>query len=316
MKPRVLITNAVPDDVLEPLSGLAEVILGPTGGDIMPRSEVMALGPTLTGILNQGELRVDAEFLDACPDLKIVANVAVGFDNFDPDLMAERGVWATNCPGIFEESAADAAVGSLLCMLRRIHEGDQYVRSGEWKGFQPGVWDGVLLRGRRVGIVGYGSLGRAFAARLAPFGPILTHHCRTPTGEEGYRSLDDLLAESDIVVLMVPLNTTTHHLLNHDRLSRMKNGAYLVNFARGKVIDESALIEHLQSGHLAGAALDVFEDEPFVPEALRTLPNTVLTPHLGGGTTESRFAARRLCAENIALVLEGKPPKTPVNRIG
>lgn len=316
MKPRVLITNAVPDDVLEPLVGLAEIIQGPTGGDIMPRSEVMALGPTLTGILNQGELRVDAEFLDTCPNLKIVANVAVGFDNFDPELMAERGVWATNCPGIFEEPAADAAVASLLCLLRQIHVGDRYVRSGDWKGFQPGVWDGVLLRGKRVGILGFGSLGRAFAARLAPFGPIITHHCRTPTGEEGYRSLDDLLAESEIVVLMVPLNATTHHLLNRDRLSRMKPSAYLVNFARGKVVDESALVEHLQSGHLAGAALDVFEFEPDVPEALRNLPNTVLTPHLGGGTIESRFAARRLCAENIALVLKGEAPKTPINRVG
>lgn len=316
MKPRVLITNAVPNDVLEPLDAVADVIQGPSGGDIMPRSEVMELGPSLAGIINQGELRVDAALLDACPNLKVVANVAVGFDNLAPDLMAERGVWATNCPGIFEEPAADAAIGSLICLLRRIHEGDQYVRSGNWKGFQPGVWDGVLLRDKRVGIVGYGSLGQAFAARIAPFGAVITHHRRTPTGDQGYRSLDELLTESDIVVLMVPLNANTHHLLNRERLSRMKTGAYLVNFARGKVVEEAALVERLQSGKLAGAALDVFEDEPEVPEALLKLPNTVLTPHLGGGTTESRFAARRLCAENIAKVLSGQAPKTPVNQVG
>ncbi len=314
MKPQVLITNTVPRDILEPLQGLAEIIQGPSGGDLMPRSEVLALGPSLTGILNQGELRVNAELLDACPVLKVVANVAVGFDNFDPDLMAERGVWATNCPGIFEEPAADCAVGSLLCLLRGIHKGDRYVRSGEWKGFQPGVWDGVLLRGMRVGIVGFGSLGQAFAARLTPFGAEIRYHNRSSAGEDGYQTLDELLAESDIVVLMVPLNASTHHLMNRKRLARMKPGAYLVNFARGKVVEEPAMIESLKSGNLAGAALDVYEQEPEVPAALRNLPNVVLTPHIGGGTKESRRAARLLCAENIAMVLKGKPPKTPVNK--
>ena len=314
MKPHILITNTVPPDILEPLAGLATVIQGPSNGDLMPRGDVLRLGPSLHGIINQGELRVDAEVLDACPNLRVVANVAVGFDNLDPDLMAQRGVWATNTPGIFEEPAADCAVGSLLCLLRRIPEGDRYVRSGNWKGFQPGVWDGILLRGKKVGIVGYGQLGRAFARRLEPFGARIRFFSRSQSEVPGYQPLDELIADSDIVVLMVPLNPSTRHLMNRERLAMMKPGAFLVNFARGKVVDETALIESLQSGSLGGAALDVFENEPVVPETLRAMPNVVLTPHIGGGTRESRRASRLLCAENVALVLRNQEPRTPVNR--
>jgi glyoxylate reductase len=310
---KVLITNAVPDDVLEPLCGLAEVIQGPVGGDLLPRREVLRLAPELDGIINQAELRVDAELLDHAPRLKIVANVAIGIDNLDTQLMAARGVWATNTPDVFAESTADCAFGLLLVLARRLLAADRYVRSGAWQSFQPGVWDGMLLDGKTIGIVGYGRIGRAVARRAQAFGMHVIFHDPVAVAEPGYVTLDDLLTQADVVSLHVPLTPQTRRLMDAQRLGQMKRGALLLNMARGTVLDEAALVAALQSGHLAGAGLDVFENEPAVHPALLTMDNVILTPHIGGGTIESRRAARRLCAENIALVLRGQRPLTPVN---
>ena len=167
---RVLVTNHVPPETLEPLGGLAEVILGPAGGDLLSRAEVLALAPTLDAIINQAELRVDGELLDRAPRLRIVANVALGHDNLDLDLMAGRGVWASDAGDAFVEPTADATLALILAVTRRIAEADRYVRRGLWKGFQPGVWDGMLLAGKTLGIVGYGSVGQAVRRRAEAFG--------------------------------------------------------------------------------------------------------------------------------------------------
>ena len=312
---KILITNAVPADALEPLAGLAQVIQGPAGGPTMPRAEVLALAPGLQGIINQAELRVDEALLAAAPKLKIVANVAIGVDNLDLDLMARRGVWATNVPDAFVASTADCALALLLNLLRGIKRADDYVRSGRWAGdgFQPGVWDGALLAGKVLGIVGYGRIGQAVARRARAFDMRVIYHSRTLSQEPGYRSLADLLAEADVVSLHVPLTAATHHLIGADELARMKTGAYLINMARGPVVHEAALVDALEAGRLAGAALDVFEFEPEPLPALLEMPNVLLTPHIGGGTLESRRQARRLCARNIAAVLRGERPLTPVN---
>lgn len=311
---RVLITNHVPPEVISPLAETAEVLLGPAGGELMPRAAVLEIGPTLDAIINQTELRVDSELLDRCRRLRVVANVAAGTDNLDLPLMTARGVWATNTPGVFCQATADLTLAFLLCLARRVLPADAYVRSGRWAKFQPGTWDGDLLAGRTLGIIGYGNIGRAVAHRARAFGMNIVFHRRSAASEAGYRSLEDLLAESDYVTLHLPLTPETRGLMNRQRFLQMKRGACFLNLARGKVMVEADLVAALSSGHLAGAALDVFEDEPKVHPALLALPNVVLAPHMGGGTHQSRRAARDLAVENVACVLRGEPPPTPVNR--
>lgn len=312
---KVLITNAVPEIALSPLAGIAEVIQGPSGGRLMSREVVLSHAAELHGIINQAELRVDQALLDAAPHLKIVANVAIGVDNLDLALMEERGVWATNVPDAFVESTADCTLALLLNLARRINAADSYARSGQWTqdGFQPGVWDGLLLAGKTLGIIGYGRIGKAVAKRASAFDMRVIYHNRTPATDGDYRALDDLLAEADVISLHTPLTASTRHLIDARRLKQMKKGAFLINMARGAVVHEQALVDALLEGEIAGAALDVFEFEPEVHPDLLRLPNVCLTPHIGGGTRESRHAARRLCAENVACVLRGERPRTPVN---
>ncbi len=314
---KVLITNTIPPHILESLNEIAEVIQGPTGGKLMSRDDVLALAPTLDAIINQAELRVDDELLRLAPNLKIVANVAMGFNNLDLNAMTNYGVWATNVPHAFTESTADCTLGLILGLARRLHIADRYVRTNTWHidGFQPGVWDGMLLSGKTLGIVGYGRIGKAVEIRAKAFGMNVIFNNRSDQNHSNYRPLADLLQESDIVTLHTPLTPDTRHLIGTQELNCMKQGALLINMARGPVVDEVALVEALQSGHLKGAALDVFEDEPKVRSALLTMDNVLLTPHIGGGTNESREQARQLCVDNVVAVLKGLAPLTPVNKL-
>ncbi len=311
--PLVLITNATPRGTLAALHGLARVVLGPAGGDLMPRAEVLRLAPKLAGIISQGELDIDRELLDRAKGLRIVASASVGVDRLDLKLMEQRGVYATNAPDYFVEATADFTLGMIIALLRRIPAADLYVRANQWRNFQPGAWDGTLLRGKVLGLIGYGAIGRAVAARAGAFGLRVLHHRRTPSSESGHTSLPRLLAAADIVSLHTPLNAASRGLINAARLRRMKRGAWLINASRGPVVDETALIRALDSGHLAGAALDVFADEPRVPAALRNHRNVVLTPHMGGGTGESRQHARLTCIRNVALALSGLRPGNLMN---
>jgi glyoxylate reductase len=297
MKPKILITNDVPDAHLEPLLGLAEIIKGPSGGPMCSRAEVLALAPELTAIINQHELTVDRELLDAAPNLRIVANVAIGYNNLDIAALDEAGVWGTNCPGVFAQSAADHTLALLLAVARRVCEANAYVRSGQWAkdGFQPGPWDGMLLDGKTIGIVGFGQIGRAVAKRAEAFGMQIVFHDAT-----GH----------------VPLLPETRHLLNAQTIALMKRGAIVLNLARGPVVDENALAAALASGHLGGAGMDVAENEPQIHPGLLAQKNVVFSPHIGGGTVESRKQARLICARNVAEVLQGRPPLNPVNSGG
>ncbi len=311
--PVVLSTNEVPDDVLEPVQGLATVLQGPGDGLTMPRAEVLELAPQLSAIVNQGELDVDEELLDAAPLLRVVANVAAGYNNIDPDLLNARGVWGCNTPDAFYESTADFTMAMILAAVRMLALGDRYIRADRWKRFEPGVWDGILLRDKVLGIVGYGRTGVAVAQRARAFGMRILYTRRSVLDDPEYCTLAALLAEADIISLHTPLTEETQHLIDSDRLRSMKRGAWLINMARGPVVDEEALVEALQTGHLAGAALDVFECEPVVHPALLSMENVVLAPHVGGGTQEARYTSRRQCFENVARVLRGERPLTPVN---
>ncbi len=320
MSPLVVVTNKAPKEHFPALSRTPDKVRWIFAQDpsaLMDRGQVFQHIAPAQAIITQGELRVDAALLDAAPDLRIVANVAIGTDNFDCAAMTERGVWATNAPDAFTESTADVALALMLAVTRRVAEGDRYLRAGRWAedGMRPVLWEGPLLANLTLGIVGYGKIGKAVARRATAFGMRVIYTRSQPDDGEGYRNLPDLIREADVISLHTPLTERTRHLIDKPMIDSMRPGAYLINLARGAVVDELALIEALQSGHLAGAGLDVFEGEPNVRPELLTLPNVVMTPHLGGAATDARREARSLAAENVARVFRGEQPITPVNSL-
>jgi glyoxylate reductase len=315
MKPKVLITVESAAENLSALDGIADVEQWAAGGSMMPRDEVMKRISGLTAILAQGELKIDSELMDAGPHLRIVANGSVGFDNFDLDLMTERGVWATNAPDSYTDATADMTFALLLAYARSVPSLDRKVRDGKWTEVLVGPMDGMLLSGKTHGIVGFGKIGRAVAKRSEAFGMNVLFYDPVFQIEDRFRPLDELLPAADIVSVHVPLTPETHHLFDETRFMQMKKGAVLINVSRGPVVHEAALISALESGHLGGAGIDVFENEPNVPPALRKLDNVVLSPHLGGCTRESRNHSRELAAANIAAVLRDERPSAPLNEV-
>jgi glyoxylate reductase len=255
---------------------------------------------------------VDDRRLDLLPSLRIVANYGVGYDGVDVEACARRGVAVTNTPGVLDAATADLAFGLLLAARRRIVEGDRYVRERKWGS----DWaEAVLLAdevsGATLGIVGLGRIGSAVARRARAFDMSVLYTRRRVVDEEGYRPLDDLLAEADIVSLHVPLTEETQGLIDARRLGLMPDGACLVNTARGAIVDEEALVRELVSGRLS-AGLDVFAHEPSVPRELLDLPNVVLTPHVGSGTRATREAMTRVLVDNLLAARDGRKLPNPV----
>lgn len=312
--PRVFVTLSIPREHLSPLDGLAEIVMPDNGVRAAPRAQVLELIGDCTAVLSQGDLRVDSEFLDAAKSLKFVANAAMGIDNLDVAELRRRGLAASNTPAAFAESTADHTLGLLLDVTRRISESDRFVRTGDWarRGMEPLRWEGSILGGKVLGIVGYGRIAKMVEARARAFGLEVIHTKSTPHDHPGYRSLDELLAASDFLVVLVPLTPDTRHLINAERLAKMKRGAFFLNVARGKVMDEAAVVAALQSGHLAGAAFDVYEEEPTVSETLLTMENVVLAPHIGGATREQRRRGRLEASGEIARFLQGEERWFPV----
>jgi len=306
--PKVLVTLNIPVEHLSPLDGLAEIVMVDRGVNAMPREEVLSLIGDCEGIISQGELQVDEEILAAAPNLKIVANAAMGIDNLDLRALARRNIRVSNTPDAFAESTADHTMGLLLALTRRIAETDRFVRTREWAktGMQPLRWESTLAGGKTLGLIGYGRIARLVETRARAFNIKVIHSRTKMSSDPNCRRLADLLGESDIVVLLVPLTATTHQLINAGTLAKMKRGAFFINVARGKVMDESAVIDALQSGHLAGAAFDVFEEEPIVSPALFEMDNVVLTPHTAGATHEERRRGRLEAAENVARFFKGE----------
>jgi glyoxylate reductase len=257
---------------------------------------------------------IDRTVIDAAPTLKVIANVAVGYNNIDVAHARSRGIIVTNTPDVLTESVADFTWALILAITRRLSEGERLVRRGEWKGWALDLLLGTELRGKQLGLVGVGRIGRAVAARAAAFGMTVAYTARRPLDFPNAEPmpLDRLLISSDIVSLHVPLTPETQHLIDKKALARMKRSAYLINTARGPVVDEAALAWALQHHLLAGAALDVYEKEPIVHPDLLTLENVLLVPHLASGTTETRTAMADLAAGNVVAVLSGRPPITPV----
>ena len=258
--------------------------------------------------------RIDRAVLDAAPRLRIIANVAVGYDNLDVRHAAQKGVICTNTPDVLTEATADLAWALILDVTRRVSEGDRLARAGNWKGWTFEFMLGSGLQGKQLGIVGAGRIGRAVAERARAFGMTIAVTSRHDPGwpDAEFMPLDRLLATSDVVSLHVPLSLETRGLIDQPALARMKRTAFLINTTRGAVVDESALAWALKEHMIAGAGLDVFENEPQINAALLTLENVVLSPHLGSATRETRTAMADLAVSNVLAVLSGQPPLTPI----
>ena len=312
-KASVLVTRKLPSSVIEKLSAVADVDLY-TGEVAIPADELRARVAGKDALVCLLTDPIDRAIIDAAPTLRVIANVAVGYNNIDVAHARSRGIIVTNTPDVLTESVADFTWALILAITRRLSEGERLVRRGEWKGWALDLLLGSELRGKQLGLVGVGRIGRAVAARAAAFGMTVAYTARRalefPDAEP--MPLDRLLISSDIVSLHVPLTPDTRHLIDKKALARMKRSAYLINTARGPVVDEAALAWALQHHLLAGAALDVYEQEPIVHPDLLTLENVLLVPHLASGTTETRTAMADLAAGNVVAVLSGRPPLTPV----
>lgn len=299
---RVFVTQAIDPAGVELLeqAGLEPDIH--TGEGPVDRAELLSRLQGATALVSMPTDRIDAEVLDT-PGLRIVAQHAVGVDNIDLEAARARGVLVTHTPGVLTDATADLAMALMLTLVRRIPEAHRYMLEGRFRGWSPTLLRGLELRGARLGIVGYGRIGQAVGRRAEAFGMEVVY-----ATSRGGMPLDELFATSDVVSLHCPLTPATHHLVDAVRLARMKPTAYLVNTARGPVVDEAALVEALRSGTIAGAALDVFEQEPEVHPGLLDLPNVVLAPHIGSATWTTRHAMAILVARSVVAALRGEEP--------
>jgi glyoxylate reductase len=257
---------------------------------------------------------VNADVLARAADLKVVSNIAVGYDNIDVPAAHARGIVVTNTPDVLTQATAELTWALILAVTRRLGEGERLVRRGGWKGWALDFMLGMELGGKQLGIIGRGRIGRAVAARAPAFGMSAVFAARAGRSSPDLPelSLDELLVTSDVISIHTPLTPATRHLLDRRALARMKRSAYLVNTARGPVVDEEALAWALGERLIAGAALDVYEREPEVFAGLLALENVVLAPHLGSATRETRTAMADLAVSNVLAVLDGRPPLTPV----
>jgi glyoxylate reductase len=317
---KVVITGRVPSAAVHMLAADHEVTSWDSEA-LVSREELLQRVAGADAIMSLLTERVDAELLDAAgPQVRVVANVAVGYNNIDLAACQARGVVTTNTPGVLTDATADIAMALILMSTRRLGEGERVIRSGT-----PWQWGmfymlGTSIQGRRLGIIGMGQIGAALARRAAAFGMTIAYSNRNAIAADLAAELgcvrldlDELLATSDVVSLHCPYSTATHHLIGAAELSRMRPDAFLINTARGPVVDEAALAEALAEHRIAGAGLDVFENEPAVHPGLRELDNVVLIPHLGSATVETRTAMATLAASNVLAVLRGEPAPTPIS---
>lgn len=317
---RVVVTGRIPKPGLDILRRAGHEVDVWDSEDAQPRDQLLEQVRGADALLTLLTEQVDGELLDAAGDqLQVVANVAVGYNNVDVPACRERGVVATNTPGVLTDATADIAMALILMASRRLGEGERIIRGG-----QPWQWGMFYLLGsglqrKTLGVVGLGSIGAATARRARAFGMNIIYSSRSAAPRElelelgAHRvDMDTLITESDVLSLHCPYSPATHHLLSTEEFAAMKPTSYVVNTARGLVIDEAALVRALQDGQIAGAGLDVFEDEPQVHPGLLDCENAVLVPHLGSATIETRTAMATLAADNAVSVLAGEEPPTPI----
>jgi glyoxylate reductase len=301
---RVFVTRQLPGQALDRLVAEHDVEIWPERLP-PPRSELMARAPDLEGLLSLLTDPVDAGLIEAAPKLRAISNYAVGVDNVDVEAAAARGIPVGNTPDVLTDSTADLAIGLMLAVGRRLAEGEAFVRAGDWRTWEPALMLGRDLHGATVGIVGYGRIGQAVGRRLEGFG------CELLTSNRS-EDLPDLLERSDFVTLHCPLTPTTRGLIDEDALRRMKPTAYLVNTARGPIVDTNALARALHAGELAGAALDVTDPEPLPADhPLLDAPNLLVVPHVGSATVATRERMADMAVDNLLAGLAGRPMPHP-----
>jgi glyoxylate reductase len=314
-KPPILITKHIFADALEVLSPVAEV-------DYHDRTEGMSADELRTraagawGLMCQLTDRLDESFFAACPGLRMVATVATGYDNIDVPAATRRSIMVTNTPGVLTDTTADLAFALLMAAARRIAEADRFSRSGQWREWHMEFFCGYDIHHKTIGLIGFGRIGQAMAQRAVGFSMRVLYHDTAPVPREieerlnaTFVPLDELLRQSDFVSLHVPLVPHTRHLIAAPQLALMKPSAILVNAARGPVVDEPALAQALYEGRIAAAGLDVFEQEPHIEPRLLTMPNVVLSPHIGSASFDTRRRMCRMAADSLAAALRGQRPQ-------
>lgn len=313
MKPTVVCTSELPDIALQLLSQESEVIVHPAMG-VRSEDELVDIFVDGDAVITLVTDKVSRRVLEVNPNLRVVSNFGVGVNNIDLDAARALDIIVTNTPGVLTDATADLTVALILALTRRLVEGDRMVRRGEFHGWHPLMLRGASLQGKQLGIIGLGRIGTAVARRCTAFGMSVRYTNRN-RNEEAERelgatrvALDELLQTSDVVSIHAPLTSETHHLLDATALGLMKESAYLINTARGPIVDELALARALIERRIAGAGLDVYEREPRVEVRLLELDNVVLLPHIGSATVEARNEMARLAALNALLVLRGSAP--------
>jgi lactate dehydrogenase-like 2-hydroxyacid dehydrogenase len=320
MLPKVLITRQVFPEIVASLALHAQVDHNESD-DILPSDVLRARAQDATVIMTTIADRVDARFFDACPGVKAVCNIAVGYNNIDVAEAHRRGVWVTNTPGVLDDTTADLTFALLMAAARRVTETERRLRSGEWKkAFALQQWLGVDVHHASLGIIGMGRIGQTVARRAMGFDMKVRYFNRHRLDETtesrldaSFASKEAILAESDFVVVMVPYSPSTHHLIGAPEIALMKPSAILINTARGGVVDDAALIAALRAGRIAGAGLDVFEGEPALNPGYLALDNVALTPHIGSATRATRMKMAGLARDNVIAVLGGQVPPNRIN---
>jgi len=318
MAKNILISNILPDEARQMIPRELTVDYNP--GDVpLAKADLIKRLRGKDGLICHIVSVIDDEVMGAVPGLKVVANVAVGYNNIDVAAARRRGIVVTNTPDVLTETTADFAWALLMAAARRVVEADHYARSGQWKAWKWDLLWGLDVHGKTLGVLGFGRIGRAVARRAGGFGMrVLYHDAQRPEPaverelRATYTDPDTVFRESDFVTVHTPLMPETRHLVNEAALRKMKKTAILVNAARGPIVDEAALVRALSESWIAGAGLDVFEEEPKIHPGLLPLRNVVLAPHIASASHDTRVAMATLAVRNCLAVLEGKPALTPV----
>lgn len=319
MKPKILVTREVFDETLDYLAQHCEVDANQEDIAFDPEMLAQRLAGK-AGVMCCLTDRIDGKMLERAPGLKAVANIAVGYNNIDVPACTARGILATNTPGVLDDSTADLAFALMLGAARRLTEVESYIRGGEWTGWRLKQWLGIDVHHATLGIIGMGRIGQVIAKRASGFEMKVLYANRNPVAKDiekrlnaTYVSRDELLAQSDFVILQVPYSPETHHLIGAAELKKMKPTAILINSTRGGVVDDAALIAALKAGTIRGAGLDVFENEPRLNPAFLDLKNVVLAPHIGSSTEATRRAMAMTAAKNLVAALTGGTPPNLLN---
>jgi glyoxylate reductase len=308
-RPRVLVTRRLPPGGLDPLADAGHEVVQRPDDEPFTHEELVRAASDADAIISVLTDRIDGAVIAAAPRLRVVANVAVGYDNIDLQAASAAGVAVCNTPGVLDETTADLAFALILAASRLLGQGEHDLRAGRWRGWGLDQYLGHDVHGATLGVVGYGRIGRAVARRGEGFGMRVLHHSRHPSGAPGYLDdLDALVQQSDVVTLHIPLDDGTRGLVDRRRLALMKRTAVLVNTSRGPIVDEEALAVALEEGRIFAAGLDVFEREPEVHPRLLAAPRAFLTPHIGSASIATRTRMARMAAEGVQAVLAGQVP--------